>query len=107
MPWTGVYFNGNPVELTAIPNPGYEFAYWDTNDVLTNVDTNSSIFLNITASTLFKAVFNYTGEFGKIAISELNYHSDSTRNADASGVPYFSVWIMVVTTPRIESRLTR
>lgn len=75
------YFNGNPVELTAIPNPGYEFAYWDTNEVLNNIDTSSSIFLNITASTLFKAVFNYTGEFGKIAISELNYHSDSTRNA--------------------------
>ena len=33
--------------------------------------------------------------------------AESTRSAEASGVPYFSVWIMVVTTPRTESRLMR
>src|SRR6266542_3793013 len=33
--------------------------------------------------------------------------ADSTRSALASGVPYFSVWIMVVTTPRTASRSTR
>lgn len=81
LPWTGVYFDGNPVEITAIPNPGYSFAYWDTNAVLTTIDTNLSIVLNITASTLFKAVFNTTGMVGRLAISELNYNSDSTRNA--------------------------
>lgn len=27
LPWTGVYFNGNPVKLTALPNPGYEFSF--------------------------------------------------------------------------------
>src|SRR5438067_32634 len=33
--------------------------------------------------------------------------AERTRNALASGVPYFSVWIMVVTTPRTASRSTR
>src|SRR3546814_1129261 len=33
--------------------------------------------------------------------------ADRTRRAEASGVPYFSVWIMVVTTPLIASSLTR
>ena len=37
----------------------------------------------------------------------LRNSADSTRSALASGVPYFSVWIMVVTTPFTESRLTR
>ena len=37
----------------------------------------------------------------------LRNSADSTRRALASGVPYFSVWIMVVTTPRTASRLTR
>jgi hypothetical protein len=81
LPWTGVYFNGNPVQLTAIPNPGYEFAYWDANAVLNAIDPNISINLNISESTLFKAVFNTTNVFGQIAISELNYNSDSTRNS--------------------------
>jgi CotH kinase protein/Lamin Tail Domain/Secretion system C-terminal sorting domain/Chitobiase/beta-hexosaminidase C-terminal domain/Divergent InlB B-repeat domain len=80
LPWTGVYFDGNPVEITAIPNPGYEFAYWDVNAVLSSIDTNMSIVLNINASTLFKAVFINTGVSGKIAISEVNYNSDSTLN---------------------------
>lgn len=81
LPWTGVYFNGNPVKLTALPNPGYEFSYWDTNAVLSVFDTNTAITRNITASTTFKAVFNYTGVGGRISISEVNYNSDSTRNA--------------------------
>ena len=81
LPWTGVYFNGNPVKLTALPNPGYEFSFWDTNAVLSVVDTNTAITRNITASTTFKAVFNYTGVGGRISISEVNYNSDSTRNA--------------------------
>ncbi len=57
LPWTGVYFDGNPVEMTALPNPGYTFAYWDTNAVLSAIDTNIAIEPNINASTLFKAVF--------------------------------------------------
>ena len=27
-PWSGVYFNGNPVTITAIPNPGYTFDHF-------------------------------------------------------------------------------
>ena len=37
----------------------------------------------------------------------LRNSADKTRSADASGVPYFSVWIMVVTTPLTASRSTR
>ncbi len=28
-PWTGIYFDGIPVEITAIAAPGYEFEYWE------------------------------------------------------------------------------
>ncbi|HQF29203.1 MAG TPA: lamin tail domain-containing protein, partial [Bacteroidia bacterium] len=81
LPWTGVYFNGNPVKFTAIANPGYEFDHWDTNAVLSAIDTNIAITKNVSASTTFRAVFNYTGNAGRIAISEVNYNSDSTRNS--------------------------
>jgi hypothetical protein len=81
LPWTGVYFDGNPVKITAIPNPGYEFAYWDTNAVLSSIDTNISLVQNITANSLFRALFTTTNVFGNIAITEINYNSDSTINA--------------------------
>lgn len=29
VPWAGVYFTGNPITMTAVPNPGYEFLYWE------------------------------------------------------------------------------
>jgi hypothetical protein len=81
LPWTGVYFNGNPVKITAIANTGYQFAYWEPNAMFSNFNTNQSIELNITNATLFKAVFAPTNTFGVLSISELNYNSDSTRNA--------------------------
>ncbi|NVO02007.1 MAG: lamin tail domain-containing protein [Bacteroidetes bacterium] len=81
LPWTGVYFNGNPVRLTAIPNTGYEFAYWAPNILMPVQDTNISINLNIPLETYFQAVFTEIQNFGGLSISEVNYHSDSTRNA--------------------------
>lgn len=81
LPWTGVYFDGNPVRMTVIPNPGFDFAYWDTNAVVTVRDTNHSMLLNITSDAIFNAVFTPSLFAGVLSISELNYHSDSTRNA--------------------------
>ncbi|HEX5113421.1 MAG TPA: CotH kinase family protein, partial [Saprospiraceae bacterium] len=30
-PWAGIYFNGNPVTITAVANPGYTFDHWQDN----------------------------------------------------------------------------
>ncbi|HQW25444.1 MAG TPA: lamin tail domain-containing protein [Saprospiraceae bacterium] len=81
LPWTGVYFDGNPVVITATPNPGYAFVYWDANSIFTSPDFNASIELNIPTDETFRAVFTTSGSLPSLAISELNYHSDSTRNA--------------------------
>jgi CotH kinase protein/Lamin Tail Domain/Secretion system C-terminal sorting domain/Chitobiase/beta-hexosaminidase C-terminal domain len=81
LPWTGIYFDGNPVVLTAIPNPGFDFAYWDANSILTVPDMNASIDLNITTAETFRAVFTEGQPLPSLTISELNYHSDTTRNA--------------------------
>ncbi len=81
LPWTGIYFDGNPVRITVIPNPGFDFQYWDVNSVLTAQDTNLSIELNISFDAVFNAVFTVSPFAGKLAVSELNYHSDSTRNS--------------------------
>ena len=81
LPWTGVYFDGNPVKITALPNPGYTFAYWDANTVVPNQNTQSEIDLNINADAVFNAVFSINPNAGQLVVSELNYHADSTRNA--------------------------
>lgn len=44
-PWTGIYFDGVPVKIEAIPNPGYEFLYWDPNQLLT--DIYNPVFLDL------------------------------------------------------------
>jgi hypothetical protein len=36
-PWTGVYFDGVPVKIEAIANPGFEFAYWDNSSLITDI----------------------------------------------------------------------
>jgi hypothetical protein len=81
LPWSGIYFDGNPVVLSAIPNPGFAFAYWDTNSLIPTPDSNSSIQLNIPTAEIFRAVFTEGQPLPSLTISEVNYHSDSTRNA--------------------------
>jgi hypothetical protein len=81
LPWTGVYFDGNPVSLVAIPENGYEFLCWQQNDVLSEQNPEDTITLNISQSTEFVAIFAQTETLGEITFSEINYHSDSTRDS--------------------------
>jgi len=57
LPWTGIYFDGVPVTITAIANPGYEFKYWEANSNLAVNDSISSITLNVDTTDIFKAHF--------------------------------------------------
>lgn len=77
LPWTGVYFDGALVTLTAIPNPGYAFVDWDTNIFIDTI-TNISFTNNINASTTFIANFYGSLITNPIVISEVNYNCDST-----------------------------
>jgi hypothetical protein len=33
LPWQGIYFRGVPIQITAVPAPGYRFAGWDPPDL--------------------------------------------------------------------------
>lgn len=70
--WTGNYFKGLPVELEAIPRPGYRFIEWQgiDNYNLNPVRVVPSEAMDITA--VFEIDSGYTGE---IVINEINYHS--------------------------------
>lgn len=58
LPWTGVYFDGVPVTITAKANPGFEFRYWSANNNITTNDSSASVTLNISSDDLFTAYFN-------------------------------------------------
>ncbi len=57
LPWTGVYFNGNPITMTAIPAPGFKFSYWKSNHVLNAHYPNPTLKTNVDSSDAFTAVF--------------------------------------------------
>ncbi|MFI5172376.1 MAG: lamin tail domain-containing protein [Chitinophagales bacterium] len=80
LPWTGVYFDGSPVTLTAIPNPGYSFVDWDDNIFIADVNA-ISFNNNFTSNTSFTANFTGTPISNPIIVSEINYNSDLSINS--------------------------
>jgi hypothetical protein len=80
-PWTGIYFDGCPVQITAIPNPGYEFSHWMPNAIWDENNQNVSVLENVGQYTQFIAVFEGVAVDAEIRISELNYHSHLSHDS--------------------------
>jgi hypothetical protein len=105
LPWQGIYFDGNPVEITAIADSGYCFSHWATNMVISGSDTlNPNLVVNADTSDIFKAYFipdTLEDDIPYVIFSEINYHSSDTldtedwveiRNADTSAAD-ISAWV--------------
>ncbi len=80
-PWTGDYFNGNPVTITAIPNPGYTFNHWNSTNTITSNNYSSSVTYNFSQNDQITAYFTGSPVTPKLCISEFNYNADSTYNS--------------------------
>ncbi len=80
LPWSGIYFDGCPVTVTAIANPGYVFSQWVGN-VFIDDAFNTTFTNNIDENTTFTANFVGTAITNPIVISEINYNSASTFNS--------------------------
>ena len=65
LPWAGVYFDGVPVTITAIPNPGFKFTNWSANSLMQET-ADGSVTLNISANEKFIANFE-ANELGMVA----------------------------------------
>lgn len=75
-PWTGVYFDGVPVQITAYPNPGYTFSHWLSSGLITSPNSNKSITINVTnVNETFTAYFTGASASLQLTVSEINYHS--------------------------------
>jgi hypothetical protein len=78
-PWAGVYFNGNPVTITAVPNPGFSFDHWENN---LSIDTLLQSFaFNLTEHTELTAHFTGAAQPPSLELAEINYDTDPTTDA--------------------------
>ena len=76
-PWSGVYFRGVPVRVTALPSPGYVFSHWTGNDQVAAGTTAQALELYFNADLVFEAVFE--GEPAgphPLSVTELMFHPD-------------------------------
>jgi len=70
--YTGDYFTNTPVELHAIPNPGYRFSHWqETGNP--NASLNESYSTNTTRTPVFVAALD-------LVINEIHYHPSDSIN---------------------------
>lgn len=74
-PWNGLYFNKVPVQLEAVPDPGYRFKEW--KGAVEN--TTENITLTASGNAELIAVFEKLSEpYLQIVINEINYSSSET-----------------------------
>lgn len=62
-PWNGIYFNGVPIKIEAIEEPGYTFSHWGNNGLIS--DTLNDVFLD----TLNLTDVNFTANFTSTTLS--------------------------------------
>ncbi|TAL58776.1 MAG: T9SS type A sorting domain-containing protein [Bacteroidetes bacterium] len=56
-PWTGIYMDGVPITMTAIPNTGYVFSHWQAPILIPTPVSTASVSLNVTVNETFTAYF--------------------------------------------------
>jgi Secretion system C-terminal sorting domain len=59
LPWTGTYFKNNEVPFSAVPNVGYEFSHWITNNGIIRPEDLNKMALDtfFSSNTTLTAVF--------------------------------------------------
>ena len=78
-PWSGDYFQDAPIELEAIPKPGYRFLRWEGGAT----QTNSLIEVNLDQNMSITAVFEESdSELNSIVINEINYNSSDAFDTE-------------------------
>ncbi len=71
-PWTGLYYNDVPIQLEALPEPGYRFVEWQGIES----SGNEKISLSVREASNISAVFEASVEdVSGIIINEINYNS--------------------------------
>jgi len=77
-PWNGLYFNDVPINLEAIPDPGFRFVEW--KGIETSDRERLTIDMNTTTDII--AVFEQVDiDYNQVIINEINYNSSELFDA--------------------------
>lgn len=79
-PWTGVYYNGVPVKITIIENPGYHFDHWGPNELFPGNSTLRQFTLNFENNASFVAYFTGEPAATPVTVSEFMYNDDADND---------------------------
>ena len=80
LPFAGVYFQDVPIELEALPMPGYAFSHWE--GALNSGSSKITYDMAGTGTASFSAVFEADEYEEKVVINEINYASSLERNTE-------------------------
>lgn len=74
-PWNGIYFNSVPIQVTAIPNPGYQFSHWSEDTI--SLDWFKHLLLeDATFTAFFEA--EEANNINDIVINEISYNQHAS-----------------------------
>jgi hypothetical protein len=79
-PWQGVYFDGIPIQIEAIANPGFVFSHWEANGIITDVLDPKFLDTLATSNVQFKAFFTSTAGFNELQPSYLSIYPNPANN---------------------------
>lgn len=80
-PWSGVYFKGVPVRITAVANPGYTFNHWGPNSLFASNNYNEDLTITPTVNAAFTAWFTGSPVSDAIEISEIMVNAENSINS--------------------------
>jgi len=77
--WNGIYFENVPINITALPRPGYQFVKWEGSITSTNPTLTVNMIDAMQLRPMWEVDQNF--EYG-IVINEINYNSNPAQDTD-------------------------
>jgi hypothetical protein len=74
-PWSGVYYKGIPIKITAIANPGFTFDHWAPNGIFPVEVNLDQLSLQFQGNENFTAYFTGTESDTSLVVSEFMYNA--------------------------------
>jgi CotH kinase protein/Chitobiase/beta-hexosaminidase C-terminal domain/Lamin Tail Domain/Secretion system C-terminal sorting domain len=80
-PWSGVYYNGVPVKITVVPNPGFTFHHWAPNGIFPTALYVDQFITNFQNNESFTAYFEGESADNAVVVSEFMYNDDAANES--------------------------
>ena len=89
-PWTGQYFSGVPVPITAIAKPGYHFVVW-----LPSNNTQPTIYVNLSGDSAITALFDVDPNYQPLENPVINEVMSANGSVVADNYGDFDDWLEI------------